>query len=632
MSEAHSRSQHHGRQGQQSVPGALFYPLPRALCFLLALWLLLSPLSHPSTAQPAAVLQVLPPDTAAFPTMAVAFDIFSPDPSVGMDLQANQVTLYENNQPLPIETLTQTYQGVHLTLALNANRELDLRDAEGVSRFEKIAAALRNWAPEQILTAEDAWTLITNQGLQVRRTDDTGLWLEALNAFQPNFRAVESDLTSLETAIQTSRETVTPFGVDKVLLYITPPPTAEQIPRLTELAQTARSEAIHINVWMVASELYFANDQGKALEDLAGATGGEFFGFTGVEEIPDPGAYLDSLGTHYTLTYTSRITTTGTYPLALEAALPGVTLQGESQPFYLEVAPPDPIFVSPPAVITRTADSAAPDAAFTPSSLPLEILIQFPDQHPRQITASRLFVDGLVVDENTAPPFTHFLWDLSAFTEPGEHTLQVEVVDSLGLEARTITVPVTVEVVAPEPPPPEVDVARILRIAGIGLLGLILLALLVWGLRRLLTQRRTNNLKRRMLGRAHPESPGAPGQKTLAWLIPLNGPAQDGDPSALRISQKVTLLGRDPRRCALPLDAPTIAPLHSRLTALNGQFWLKDLSSETGTWVNYRQIGTEDVPVKSGDLIHFGLCGFRFKIESPEAQRAISVSDYETIL
>jgi hypothetical protein len=464
---------------------------------------------------------------------------------------------------------------------------------------------------------------------------------------------MESDLSSLETAIQAAGETVVPFGVDKVLLYITPPPTAEQIPTLYELAEQARSDAIHVNVWMVGGELFLANDQGKALQNLAAITGGQFFNFTGVEPVPSPAGYLAPFGSTYQLTYTSRITETGTYPLTLHADLPGMTLSGQAQPFYIEVLPPNPIFISPPASLTRLANPDAPDplAALVPNAFSLEILIQFPDGHPREIRSAKLYVDGRLEDENTAFPYDTFLWDLSAYTESGEHQLQVTVVDELGLEGSTLITPVQIEVRLPTP---EAETAAglfgnpVFRAVGGGVLALGLLGISIWGLRRRIRRRKDRPSHRRIFGRAGAASAagmarGGTTDGPLALLEPLDDILPLGEHPPLTIDRAVTTLGSAPGKVTVliseetiadseTIGASTIAPTHARLTFLNGQFWLRDLGSSHGTWVNYEPIGTKDVPLKTGDVIHLGWIGFRFRIEGPPnktPEKPIRVSPYE---
>ena len=48
-----------------------------------------------------------------------------------------------------------------------------------------------------------------------------------------------------------------------------------------------------------------------------------------------------------------------------------------------------------------------------------------------------------------AEPFDRFTWDLSAYTQSGQHMLRVEAVDSLGLSKASVEIPVMVTVIRP---------------------------------------------------------------------------------------------------------------------------------------------------------------------------------------
>ena len=121
-------------------------------------------------------------------------------------------------------------------------------------------------------------------------------------------------------------------------------------------------------------------------------------------------------------------------------------------PFELDVQPPNPILVAPPVQIVRTAPDERTTAAssFLPTRQSINIIIEFPDGRTRPLVRTALYVDGVLVDENTAEPFDQFTWDLSGYAASAEHILTVEAVDSLGLSKISLGVPVLVTVVQPQ--------------------------------------------------------------------------------------------------------------------------------------------------------------------------------------
>jgi len=104
----------------------------------------------------------------------------------------------------------------------------------------------------------------------------------------------------------------------------------------------------------VGDGYFLTNQQGGSLVAMSETTGGQFFHFTGVENLPDLEIYFSQLGSTYTLTYESNIRQTGTYPLRIEADYQNRRISGESVPFLIDLQSPNPVLISPPVKITRS--------------------------------------------------------------------------------------------------------------------------------------------------------------------------------------------------------------------------------------------------------------------------------------
>jgi hypothetical protein len=426
--------------------------------------------------------------------------------------------------------------------------------------------------------------------------------------------------------------------VDKVLLYITPPPLLEEINTVTTLTEAARLAGIQVNVWMLGEEFFLTNAQGGALVDLAARTGGEFFYFTGTENLPDPETYMEGLGVSYTLQFESGIRETGTYTIQVVADLPDGELRGESGEFYIDVQPPKPILLSPPAVILREPPRnwAGDLNDLIPARRVIEILLEFPDHYPRELVISRLYVDGLVVDQRVEAPFTALTWDLTSLVETGEHMLYVEVEDSLGLMGETIVTPIQVEVQLPEPEPPLSNQKLGMIVIGIILTATVIL-LIFWMTRHFLSGKLANQMAKKIFDiRRKPGTAGYIRPEQAGWvsatLIPLDDPGFDLTHKIIPITRSQTSFGSDPERVDQVLKGEDISRLHARLRVKDGVFWLNDVGSDGGTWVNYGLIGREPVQLYPGDLIHFGILGFRFTMIDPSLPPEATVSKYEPLL
>ncbi len=76
------------------------------------------------------------------------------------------------------------------------------------------------------------------------------------------------------------------------------------------------------------------------------------------------------------------------------------------------------------------------------------------------------------------------------------------------------------------------------------------------------------------------------------------------EPEKFRFKQKEIWIGRSPS-CDLSLREKSISAKHARLFFKNRQWWLTDLDSTNGTFLNGERI-SEPVVVVKGDIIRIG--------------------------
>ena len=517
------------------------------------------------------------PDLSAFPQISLQFELPDPLEIAGVDLLPEQLHVQEDGQEVPVQSLQKEKRGIHFTLAIDGGREFDLRDAAGNSSYMKLRGVISAWAESRVEGSADEWTLIASDGKMAFNLTEHSAWLDVLWAYEPDFRGMTPDLSSLSTAIQMAETRVVPFGLDKSILYLTTPPTVSQINAIYAEAEKARAAGIQVNVWMVGDPVYLLNDQGGALIALADITGGMFFHFSGVEILPDASTLLPPQGFIYVLQYESLIRKPGTFSLQISADLAQGTYQGIPVSFYVDVRPPDPVLLDPPAAISRAGMVETPavtsgifagkmgDEGLYPDLQIIKILVDFPDGSAREIIASRLIVNGVVVDERKARPFDVLSWDLSDITQSSEQTIQVEVEDSLGLSGLTNEYHVQVEVTLPEPEPVPSVRKMTLLIAG-GLSGLGFLALLVWGGIRLVRQKNMTKLTRilareSLRKRASDGISSAVREPVLATLVPTGRVGQDWERQAIRISKRNGVFGENPKRADYHLEDEGVDPV-----------------------------------------------------------------------
>ena len=88
-------------------------------------------------------------------------------------------------------------------------------------------------------------------------------------------------------------------------------------------------------------------------------------------------------------------------------------------------------------------------------------------------------------------------------------------------------------------------------------------------------------------------------------LPPMKVSFADG--SQRLFSMREVLIGRDPL-CEMVLDDPTVSNRHARLSYHHGQWWLEDLQSTNGTFLNNEPV-LAPLVVTSGDVLRCGQVG-----------------------
>ncbi|MDO9128582.1 MAG: FHA domain-containing protein [Anaerolineales bacterium] len=595
----------------------------------------------PASAQSQAQIDLYALQTDSFPAMTAALDVFDASGGFVSGLSAENITVLEDDQPRPLDSLQELQPGVQFVLAINPGPIFAIRDSNAVSRYDKIATPLRDWAAARPTQAADDLSLVTTDGLVSLHMKSSGDFLNALAAYHPDSRAITPSLNTLSRALDIAAEPTAQSGMKRAVLFITPLPEREVIPTLQSLAARAAQLKIRVYVWMVAPKDYFSTSGAIALKDLAAQTGGQAFPFSGEEALPDLETYLIPLRHTYTLTYTSAIKTPGSHTLTIQVDLEGHTASAAPLTFELDVQPLNPILVSLPEQIVRQSPDVKTNnlTTFAPTEEKIEIIVEFPDGHPRPLVRTTLYVDGKIADENTSEPFDKFTWNLNSYTSSGQHNLQVEAVDSLGLSKVSLGVPVTVTVVKPPRGLQVFLVRNSLWIAGgaVLLAGAALGLILFAGGRLRRTSNTASRLSRKMrldpltqpispradrVGAAQGLLGGKPGlqlpwvrrrKNAPAYLVRLKGDGQPVTAPPIPLTGSEMTFGTNPTQATHVLDDPSVSQLHARLKKeRDGEFYLLDQNSTAGTWVNYEPVKNEPRRLKHGDILHLGQLSYRF--------------------
>ncbi len=607
------------------------------LAFLAAILALAGGLSV--RAQETQRAEIIRLDTTNFPSMHAVLDVYAADGRFATALEAANLTVLENGSPLPLTDLTEKEVGAQIVVAINPGSAMDIQDAFGISRYDMVVDHLRLWAEVLPIEPADELSLISTTG-PILTSATPSEWRNSLVSFQPDLRAAVPSLQSLTFALdllegqQGAQE-----GMKRSILFLTPHlPDQTTVDTLENLTERAAFLGVRVNVWLIDTDAYFGHFSANSLKSLALQTGGSYFAYSGIETLPNIEEYFSHLRHVYTFDYESTLSIGGAHSLAVQVQRSDLSLTSETLNFNIDIQPPSPLLVSPPQQIVRQAPEDDPYNLdlLQPTEVTLDTIIEFPDGHPRSITRVSLYVDDELVTELTEAPFEQITWDVSGYTASEDHSVRIEVEDSLGLTQSSLGIPVTLTVI--QPPSGILGFfgryGSLLTIGVIAFAGLILgVILLIGGRRRMLSARRaaqkashdpltqplaTPKKASKKVGPLPIPSWGTRTKRvrTLAQLARLNGKGFEPKGTPIPLTGEPLTLGADPVKAAFVLDDPSISALHAVLSRNDkGQFVIKDQKSIAGTWVNLEKVNGEGTVLAHGDLIHLGAMRFQFKLE-----------------
>lgn len=604
---------------------------------LLVLAALLATIPNLAAAQSGASLTLRSLETEAFPVIAGYLDARDSSGARITDLEASQLQALEDGQPQPITQLRSVQPGLRVILVINPAESFNIRDGEGTARFDHAKQQILSWANSLPSDNATSLSLVTPQGI-LAADQSAASWTTTLDGIQPDFPDQPADTLALARSLELATQAGPEPGMGTVIWWITSTPLQEALVDLPTLQASLSERGIPLFIWQIDANSNLQNDITQSLQAFAQSSGGQWFGFSSSEEFPEPESYFSPLRSAYFFQYDSQLHTAGAHQVQLQMDSSGATVTSQVLSFDLDIQPPNPILVDPPAQILR-GPSAEDAQQLAPFSQPVEILVEFPDKFERDLVRTTLFVNDERVAENTSAPFTRFVWDLSNYDVSQQFMIRVEAEDELGLVGSSVEVPVQVLVTIPTSGL-QALLSRggsLLAITGVLVAAAALLLVLVLSGRVKPSQIRTRLFRptRPAVAAIDPLSdsplsspqgqsipPLTPSLPTApAYLQRLTVQEVNAAPQFLPIDQDRILIGAD-KKCGLIIEEESVSAQHAQLTRVDSTYQVADLGSEAGTWVNYAPISAEGSLLRDGDLLHIGRVAFRFLLRPSEYDSA----------
>ena len=597
----------------------------------------------PIQAQSSLNLRVNAPDLSQFPKITLYVEAYDSQEKfiTGMDL--NNFNVFEDGYQRVVNEVQELEPGLHTIIALNLGATLSNRkNATLPTRYEESVYAIASWLNGLQSAAPNQYTLISNEGTLVEKSQEKTSFTNTLQNYKPNLFNFEPNLSSLSTALDVAAKPSLIAQNKQSILYITPLPLDQDLAKIASLQARAQEIGVPVNIWLVAPETAANAPALQYLNQFAVATGGKFLFFVEGSALPDPEEYVGRMRSVYRLRYTSAVSQSGTHSVRVAAKYGNLSSETPETQFSIDLNLPVAALINLPSVINREY-SEAPDGSgkvLEPEVITLQAAITFPDGFKRQLKAARLYVDGAVVAENTEEPFDYFGWRLDQYVFSGEHLVAVEAEDILGF--RNISPPASVMINVASPYPSWlVGILKFLNQGGwIPLAVAAVGGSIFAGLR--LRKRWIAFRKNRSLldEEGEPQDPmlqSVPGlgstidtdyisvqsQNTRAVRESAPSLIWAGKEAPLEGMREITLemneilIGSDAEQAQITLPYTGISPLHARLSKSDrGSVTIADMGSETGTWVNYAPVSKAGILLHNGDLVQVGSLTFRYKIGS----------------
>lgn len=579
------------------------------LLLILLFSLILLPM-HPILAQDnTSSIQITSVDNSNFPEIVLTYKGFNLSEALPVD--PTEIEIIEDGQTIVPTSLEEQYQGVHFAVALNPDSSLTIRGGDSQPYNLAMIKALKTAGPEPENARNNRYSFFSNPEVSLVETEEYAAWAANFDDFETIPQSLSSSLSSLELAVSALEHSG--LDMDTVLVYITPYLDYRLLPEFYELVERAGKLGVETRVWIVMSPRVVGSSYELEMQTALNSRGGTLTPLTGTETVPDPRDYMQGKGRNFTAHYQSKIRTSGEYQLQIRADLEqSPTLQSIPATLTLDIQPTKLSLINLPNTLEILYNN---DGSFQPAQLPLEVLIEFPDGYPRSILNSTLFVNGERVTSNTMPPYGSFVLNLADYVDSTELRLEVRLQDEFGLQGRTPIQTIALDVLKP-----ETDRNGTWFSSPWLWIGLVLLAGLVAFLifqmpfpkRKSPEEVKVSEPKiDKMVEKAPLSSPVL--EKTFGNLTRLDS---DQTPSAEKphlLTKEIILIGRDPSLANLVLDDPSIEPLHAEIHFFaDGRIRLTDFNSISGSYVNFKPVGSHGTPLQHADLVHFGTLLFRF--------------------
>lgn len=608
-------------------------------------------------AQGATKVQITKIDASAFPEMKLQLLAAADDGTPLTDFSTLQLT--ENGNSIAAFETSQITQGIETVFVIDANTTINQRDTgAALNRREQVrdsivAFAQQNMNPSQL---DRIHLLVPNEASDAPEflTEETGAvfaneLINKINFYVPTAPKATPLNEMLLAAID--KLAASDGQRYRAIVLFTDGGNLDDQLEYETLINQAQTHNITFYGFILGSRAD-ANEI-ENVDNLTLPTGGMTLHMpTPVESAPLFLA-LASFSQQTQVNYRSTLSSSGDHTIA-------VTLNGQTAETAtnLTVEPPSvQILLDNSQPIIRVAANAdTPLEEMEPLNQLVAVQVSWPDNHPRQVAAASLLINGVEQELIESPTLgednrLEFTWNISGL-DAGTYDLTIVVTDELNLTGQSDPLSFNVEIERPESVTPaeapevnpdaaatsenntavdeEASESGDFLSENAGLIGIVLgvlaigFAIFLIVLAFILMRRRGSEPAAVSIPAAAPIPaidnadatqilmPAFAVPKASATLEPLEYASEHRQPIVLA-GGDITI-GRDPAHAKIVFNDKSVSRLHARIRLDQGKYVLIDEGSASGTYVNFERVGFTPQRLKDSDDIHIGRVHLRFQL------------------
>ncbi len=591
-----------------------------------------------AVAQNEPIIDIPPPDTSQFPQITVRIISIDAQGAPLPEEQVNTLTLRENGVPISDYDLRFVPVGVDVTFVIDADTTIGFEDGVGGTRLDQVKESIIRYANRFMSPAglDRVSILVPDRKNEageflIQDASDPQAVITAVEKYNPVLPEAAPVNEMLLTALEHGAEIGENGRYQSILLFSDGFKLSQQLD-FAPLVEQAQSQQTPIYVAVLGGLPSF--DAIGNANALATATRAYYVTMPFAEESDPVYLVWQRQGNQPQISYQSLLSKSGTYPISINMGT--VTANTE---LALTLAAPEVRITLESTVLQRTGESPdTPLAELQPTTQTIPVTVTWSDGLPRALTAVTFQVDGQALPLPALPQLDEngtFLlpWNVQN-VGTGAYDLDVQILDELGFAAASDVLIVTMAEERPSPPTPTPlppptaqpvdkisELAQrprtdlLLILAGLGLIGLVLLMMRLWQRerrKRAVAQYRAQ--QKEALQKRTAQQPLPPVEEIIepmaAILIPLDGEEKEPIP----IENETVTIGSEATEVDLHLADRSVSALHARIRQQNGRFWLYDEGSEKGTFLNHTRLGLSPKLLANKDHVRIGRVRFQVQL------------------